>query len=39
MQSIKKYNNIYGIYPCLVTQMESYSDILIKMLIMNNILN
>lgn len=26
----KKYNNIYGIYPCLVTQMESYSDILSK---------
>ena len=26
----KKYNHIYGIYPCLITQMESYSDILNK---------
>ena len=24
----KKYNNIFGIYPCLITQRESFSDIL-----------
>lgn len=24
----KKYNNIYGIYPCLITQIESYSNIM-----------
>ena len=24
----QKYENIYGIFPCLITQRESYSDIL-----------
>ena len=24
----QKYENIYGVFPCLITQRDSYSDIL-----------
>ena len=34
----KKYN-IYGIYPCLITQMESYSDILNRNVNYNKVIN
>ena len=34
----KKYDTIYGVYPCLITQMESYSNIMERNVNYNNVI-